>query len=386
MNRSLKLCLGLLSIIGLSACWPLHGQALIDKKATHETQALYTNLKKISQQGLLFGHQDDDAYGTKWKAIPGKSDVKDVIGSYPAVHGWDLAKLGLLDFNIDTVDFKKMLGWIKETYKRGGINTISWHLDNPANKKNAWDTAKAVKHILPGGSLHAAYKKELDILTDFLNNCKEGSIKIPIIFRPFHEHNGNWFWWGKGNCTEQEYIQLWKFTVDYLKNEKKLHHLIYAFSPDRSRINLDDAKASYFYGYPGDDYVDIIGLDNYMDVGVQWNQKSREEQNADLVKILRTISNLAIEKNKIAAMTETGQEGVTNTEWFTQVILNPLKANPDIKLAYFMVWRNANVKHHYAPYPGHPSTSDFIKFYNDPYTLFEKDIQSMYKTNKPLTR
>ncbi len=69
MNKSLKLCLGLLSIIGLSARWPLHGQALIDKKATHETQALYTNLKNLSQQGLLFGHQDDDAYGTKWRAI-----------------------------------------------------------------------------------------------------------------------------------------------------------------------------------------------------------------------------------------------------------------------------------------------------------------------------
>ena len=85
-------------------------------------------------------------------------------------------------------------------------------------------------------------------------------------------------------------------------------------------------------------------------------------------------------------MTETGQEGVTNTEWFTQVILHPLKANPDIKLDYFMVWRNANVKHHYAPYPGHASASDFIEFYNDPYTLFEKDIQNMYQSNKPLTR
>ena len=385
MYKSVKLCCGL-SFVGCMVSAQLDGQTLIDKKATNETRALYTNLKRISQHGLLFGHQDDDAYGTKWKAVAGRSDVKDVSGSYPAVHGWDVAKLGLWNFNIDSVDFQKMVGWIKGAYKRGGINTISWHLDNPANMKSAWDTVKAVKYILPGGSLHAVYKKELDVLTDFLNNCQEGSTKIPIIFRPFHEHNGNWFWWGKGNCTEQEYIQLWKFTVEYLRDEKKLHHLIYAFSPDRSRINLDEAKTYYLYGYPGDDYVDIIGLDNYMDVGVQWNKKSPEEQNADLVKILRTISDLAIEKNKVAAMTETGQEGVTNTEWFTQVILNPLKANPDIKLAYFMVWRNANVKHHYAPYTGHPSAPDFIKFYNDPYTLFEKDIRNMYQTNKPLAR
>src|SRR5688572_32079320 len=223
MNTFLKRCFGLLFIIGTYS-WPLEAQILIDKKATHETEALYTNLKKISQQGLLFGHQDDDAYGTKWKAVPGKSDVKDVSGSYPAVHGWDVAKLGLWDFNLDSVDFGKMHGWIKDTYKRGGINTISWHLDNPANKKSAWDTVKAVKHIIPGGSLHNTYKKELDVLADFLNSCAVGATKIPIIFRPFHEHNGGWFWWGKGNCTEEEYIKLWKFTVDYLKNEKDIHH------------------------------------------------------------------------------------------------------------------------------------------------------------------
>lgn len=362
------------------------GQTLIDKEATKRTRALYANLKKISQQNLLFGHQDDDAYGTKWKATPGKSDVKDVTGSYPAVHGWDLGKLGLWNSNLDTVDFEKMRGWIKDTYKRGGINTISWHLDNPVNKKTSWDTTSTVKHIIPGGSMHDTYKKELDALANFLNNCKSGSTKIPIIFRPFHEHNGNWFWWGKGNCTEQEYIQLWRFTIDYLKNEKELHHLIYAFSPDRSRIDLQNARASYLYGYPGDEYVDIIGLDNYMDVGIPWNKKPREEQNADLIKILRTVSDLALEKNKVAALTETGQEGVTNPEWFTQVILKPLKSNPDIKLAYFMVWRNANIKHHYAPYPGHPAAQDFINFYNDPYTLFESNIKNMYKANKSLTK
>jgi mannan endo-1,4-beta-mannosidase len=209
---------------------------------------------------------------------------------------------------------------------------------------------------------------------------------VPIIFRPFHEHNGGWFWWGKGNCTEQEYIQLWRFTVTYLKNEKKLHHLIYAFSPDRSGINLDDAKASYLYAYPGDEYVDVIGLDNYMDVGISWNKKTRVEQKADFVKVLGTLSELANEKNKIAALTETGQEGLTNKEWFTQVILNPLKENPNIQLAYFMMWRNANVKHHYAPFTGHPAAADFVRFYNDPYTLFEADLQNIYKFNKPLTK
>jgi mannan endo-1,4-beta-mannosidase len=116
-----------------------------------------------------------------------------------------------------------------------------------------------------------------------------------------------------------------------------------------------------------------------MDVGVTWNQKPVAEQTADLVKILRAISRLAEEKNKVAALTETGQESIANTTWFTEVVLHPLKQNPDINLAYFMVWRNANKKHHYAPYPGHPAVADFLLFYKDSYSLFESDLNDIYK-------
>lgn len=360
-------------------------QKLVDEKATPETKSLFNNLKKLSQKNILFGHQEDDAYGVGWKGIAGRSDVKDVCGAYPAVHGWDVGKEGDIK-NIDGVEFNQTQQWIKEVYERGGINTISWHMDNPVNGKNAWDTTRAVIHILPGGKDHAKYIERLDRVANFLNSCTSGTTKIPIIFRPFHEHNGNWFWWGKGNCTEKEYIQLWRFTVDYLKNKKNLHHLLYSFSPDRSRMDLSNAKNSYLYAYPGDDYVDILGYDNYKDVGVAWNTLPQEQQLKELVIGLKAVSQLAEDKNKVAALTETGLEGITNAAWFTEVILNPLKANPDIHLAYFMVWRNANEKHHYAPYPGHSSVEDFKKFYNDPYTLFESDLQNIYQANRPLIK
>lgn len=371
----------------------LRAQDLIDKKATRKTKALYTNLHKISAQGVMFGHQDDDAYGVTWKAVDGRSDVKDVCGSYPAVHGWDLGKIELSQSsNLDSVDFKNLLRWIKKTYKRGGINTISWHVDNPVSKKSAWDKTPAMKDILPGGTAHRYYIAQLDLLAEFLRKCKSGFTKIPIIFRPFHEHNGDWFWWGKGNCSEEEYKQLWKFTVNYLKDEKKIRHLIYAFSPDRSRMkmdslrSLDTLKASLQYAYPGDNFVDLIGLDNYMDVGVGWNKKTPEEQRTDFVTSLRALSQLAAEKNKVAALTETGLESVTNPNWFTEVILNPMKEASDIKIAYVLVWRNANAKHHYAPYPGHPSAKDFVKFYEDEKTIFEDDLHNIYKENTPIIR
>jgi mannan endo-1,4-beta-mannosidase len=78
-------------------------------------------------------------------------------------------------------------------------------------------------------------------------------------------------------------------------------------------------------------------------------------------------------------------EGIGNPTWFTNSVLASIKKG-DIKIAYLMVWRNANKTHHYAPYKGHSSESDFMVFYNDKQTLFESDIQNMYQTGKPLTR
>lgn len=368
-------------------CLPatLFSQDPIDKKATKKTKALYVNLKHLAERGIMFGHQEDQAYGIQWSAVKGRSDVKEICGAYPAVHGWDVGKEGE-ERNLDGVLYHDMKKWIKDSFKRGGVNTISWHADNPVSGGNTWDTTRAVIHILPGGKDHQKYVERLDKVAAFLHSCKVGFTKVPIIFRPFHEHNGNWFWWGKGHCTEEEYIALWRFTISYLRDQKNLHHVLYAFSPDRSRMDINVGASSYLYGYPGDDYVDVLGFDNYMDVGILWNTKPLEQQQKDLILGLGIVSQLAIEKNKVAAFTETGLEGVTLPTWYTQMILQPLKSNNQIKLAYMMVWRNANEKHHYAPYPGHPAVPDFIQFYKDEYTFFENDIPNLYRSTRELTR
>lgn len=352
-----------------------------DKKATRKTRILYKNLKKSSEIGIMFGHQDGDAYGVKWKGEIGRSDVKDVCGDYPAVHGWDIGNIGK-EKNIDGVPFDKMIYLIKESYKRGGINTISWHLDNPVTGGNSWDKTPAVKDILPGGNAHDVYVQQLDHAAEFLKKCRSGLFtEVPIIFRPFHEHNGDWFWWGKGLCTEEEYIQLFRFTVDYLRNEKKLHNLLIAFSPDRSRLDLSNAKSEYMYGYPGDEYVDIIGIDNYADVGN--SKQTRDEQKQSFVQSLALITKIAQEKNKVAALTETGLESIPEDGWFSSRILNSiLQHDEPIQIAYFLVWRNANEKHHYAPYPGHSSENDFLEFYKHQKSLFEANLHKMYSNRK----
>jgi mannan endo-1,4-beta-mannosidase len=341
----------------------------VDKEATSQTEALFHNLKTMGAEGILFGHQDDLAYGVYWKDEHGRSDVKDASGSYPALFGWDISKIGQRAFNIDSVDFEKMKGWIRQAYQMGGINTISWHIDNPVTGGDSWDNTPAVYSILPGGENHEWYKGKLDLFVDFLNDLNVDGIKVPIIFRPFHEHTGNWFWWGRGNCTAEEYTAMWQFTLNYLKNEKDVHHLLYAYSTDRFRSEED-----YLDFYPGDDFVDILGYDDYHSI------KTLDEK-PELIRQLTTIVKLAEEKGKIAALSESGFETIPMDDWWTGVLLEGLTSDSTArKISYCMMWRNAWPDHHYAPYEGHPSAADFRKFKEDPYMLFLDEVPiDMYK-------
>jgi mannan endo-1,4-beta-mannosidase len=180
-----------------------------DQKATRETVKLYQNLMKLQSKSLMFGHQDALAYGEGWVYEEGRSDVKDVCGDYPAVYGWEIGHLELGDaYSLDSVHFDKIQNWIKIVYERGGVNTISWHLRNPLTGGTSWDVSskEVVNSILPGGSKHEVFKGYLDKLATFLLALKtEDGIYIPVLFRPFHEHTGSWFWWGKDLCSVEDY-------------------------------------------------------------------------------------------------------------------------------------------------------------------------------------
>lgn len=338
---------------------------LVDSLATPETVALFKNLQNISQTGVMFGHQDDLAYGVGWWAEAGKSDVKLVCGDYPAVYGWDLGDIHK-EANLDGVDFIQMKGWIKEGYSRGGINVFSMHLDNPVSGGNSWDNSAAVAQILPGQDKHDSYLQTLDLIAAFFQDLKTDDGKfIPVVFRPYHEHNQTWSWWGKSACTADEYIALWKMTIEYFRDHHKLHHLLYAISPQD--INTESA---YFERYPGDEWVDVLGLDYYQ----LWSKSSA----TNLGKGLQMMSAQAQTRNKVAAITETGVENVPFKDWWTNYLLAALKYKETKGIAWVLVWRNKSTDHFYGPYPGHKSEQDFVTFYNDSLTLFENDLPDMY--------
>jgi len=340
----------------------------VDTLLTDETRALWLNLKKIQGKGILFGHQDATTSGVDWNSPDSRSDVREVTGTNPALYGWEISGIGNAN-NIDSIPFTLLQKRIAEAFSRQGVNTVTWHLNNPVTGGTAWDTQAAVRDILPDSSLHAYYKSQLKLAGDFFRQLRSGEgTPVPVIFRPFHENNGNWFWWGKGHCTSDEYIRLWRFTVSYLRDSLQVHNLLYVYSTD-----IFETPEQYLERYPGDAWVDIMGCENY------WDFQSGATISNGIAQ-LRMIVNLAMSRKKLAALTECGFDGIPVRNWWTQYLLTPIKNDSVARnISYLMVWRNANRKHYYVPFRDQKSAPDFILFEQDTFTIFEKDLNNLYR-------
>ena len=315
----------------------------------------------VNQGKIMFGHQDSYLYGHSWKVeenatIFDRSDIHDVSGQYPALYGMDLGGIELgSPLNIDKNDFKHMRTSAIAHHKRGGVITFSWHPRNPLTGGDTWDnhSTEVVASILPGGEKHEMFMGWLSKAADYLGSFKtEDGEMIPIIFRPWHEHTRDWFWWGQNLCTTEQYVALWKMTHDYMTKERGFDHLVWSYSPDAGGLTDDNFGEKY----PGDEYVDMVGIDFY--------QFTSNEAYVERTRHCLTLTEaFAKEHGKLMAVTEAGYEGVKYEKWWTEVLYPAIK---DFPVSYVLLWRNAcdeNMQHHfYGPYPGHDSAEDFKAF------------------------
>lgn len=331
-----------------------------------QPQTYVERLKTIQKQGYMYGHQDDPFYGLSWNGELGRSDIKELVGEYPAVMGFDLGGIEMGDSrNLDSVPFSRIREEIITHYKRGGIVTISWHPRNPLTGGTAWDVTsnEVVKSILPGGKLHDKFVIWMERVSNFLGSLRlPNGTKIPIIFRPWHENNGSWFWWGQSLCTDTEYLTLWNMLQDYL-NADGHDNLVWSYSP-----NLDGnfTEENYLKRYPGNDRVTIIGEDAY-----QWGTEADyvKQLNADLT----FLSAFAKKNGKLFALTECGYKNIPDATWWTRVF-QPIVEQ--YGLLYLLNWRNYH-KEYFAPDKGQVSAADFKQYATSPKLLFLNDIQNI---------
>jgi mannan endo-1,4-beta-mannosidase len=356
---------------------------MVDSNATAETVALFYNLKKLAKTKFAIGQQD--AFNSFYNnGSSAESDIKKTTGFDPALLGSDFM------FITDKNNNGQANNWfyqqeviisddVKEAYSKGMINIFSWHLREPNKEESFYasdmtDAVKttAFKSILPGGVNHSWYKTKLDKVASVVSNLKGSNGElIPIIFRPFHEFDGSWFWWGANFCTAEEYKAAYQFTVDYLKNTKGVHNILYAFSPDNSY----STSTNYLSRYPGDAYVDVLGMDNYGDFNNQ-GQAGSDRANAKL----KMISDLAVTKVKIAALTETGYQVTTTTPaingWFSTYLYNAITAN-NIEISFVMFWNNST-SGYWVPTPTDSNAADFKTFATKSKSVLVNTLPKMY--------
>lgn len=357
-------------MLGIS-CKPLYNKEytkpiLTDSKPSRPVKKLHRQLYYSGKAGIAIGHQDDMAYGIDWfhRDAPDsvQSDVKLLTGSLPAVFGFDIAGIENDDsLNIDNIPFTTMRELMIHAYKSGGIVTVSWHADNPVSGGDSWDVKPAVSSLLRDSSTKAKVELWHSRVATFLKTVKYKGKPIPIVFRPWHEMNGHWFWWGDPNASNEDYKELWKETVRQLRDKHGLNNLLYAYSP-----NTLDSKIDYLKYYPGDEYVDILGIDVY-------DFDNRDGYVESVKANLEIVREVAQEKDKLYAFTETGLERIGKENWFN----NLYSGIEDTGITWILFWRNATRKHHYVPFKGHSAEADFKKFSEQPKTLLLKDLQEL---------
>lgn len=360
------------------------------KKSPREL--LLARLAKIQQKGYMYGHQDDTFYGITWEWELNRSETFDLVGDYPGVMGFDLGGIEMGDEkNLDSVPFTRIREEIVRQHERGGIVTISWHPRNPLLGTTAWiesdikaydnavealravgredlirqldDPRTTVRSVLPGGKRAAKFQTWLRLVTEFLCSLKDSKgNQVPFIFRPWHENNGNWFWWGQANCSDEEYHAFWNLTQDYINTQLR-NYVVWSFSPN---LQGNWTEEQWLVRYPGDDRVDLIGEDAY-----QWGTQ------ADFVRQLTAdldfISAFAQEGGKLIALTECGLPNSTDPTWWTQVLKPVIDKYP---VGYCLAWRN-DKNQHFGASKDAPVAEDFKEFHKAKNTLFVNDIRKI---------
>ncbi|MDR1681861.1 MAG: glycoside hydrolase family 26 protein [Candidatus Symbiothrix sp.] len=365
------------SLVLLSLCLACNGSSVSDEAimkvsdewATASTNHLYASLWELTKKGIMLGHQDDLMFHNVSGESSNDSNIKLICGDYPAVFGWDLGSIETNSaFNGDSIDFESIKQNIRKAHQLGGIVTLSWQVSNPAKSNQTSDCTRysAIESVLPKHPNHALYLTYLDRLADFFSDLKdENGMAIPVIFRPFHSANDLKYWWNTEQNTPEQYKQLWAMTVDYLRTNKKVNQLIYAYSAFNVK-NLDE----FLRYYPGNDYVDIVGSEVYFSLE---NDPDGDIFKHDLERNLLVITTFSRNNHKIPSITEIGLEGIKVFNFFSEYVYPIVTKYP---VSYMLFWKNARNNHsqYFIPIPGHPACDDFVSFVNRPNILTCREI------------
>ncbi len=219
--------------------------SLSNPDATKEAQTLFDYICETYRNGIISGQQESTWMGSDQYEF---EYIYEKTGKYPAIRG--------LDYMND--DFKGVNKRAADWYGRGGIVTICWHCG--CDFSGSWDECMKTeiadwdKSLTEGTPEYEKLISGMDKAAEALKELKDQN--IPVLWRPFHELDGGWFWWSHGGA--ENFKKLWTIMYDRYTEHWELDNLIWVFGYSGNNKGYDK-------WYPGDEYVDIIGADSYND-------------------------------------------------------------------------------------------------------------------------
>ncbi len=228
---------------------------LSNPNADNNTKKLYDYINDVYGTAIITGQQE-----STWMGSPDyeMDYIFENTGKYPAIRG--------LDFMNN--DFDGVVERSIEWHEKGGIVTICWHTGviSSGYQESKDDNPDFSKLLTEGTDEYNEMIESWDKAAIALQELRDAG--VPVLWRPFHEFDGGWFWWGKGGA--ENFIKLWRMMYDRYTNEFGLTNLIWVLG------YCGEVKDGW---YPGDEYCDIIGSDTYDNSThvTAWNKLSAME-------------------------------------------------------------------------------------------------------------
>lgn len=286
---------------------PLSPQSFepVNKDASPEAKQLLRYLYSINGRQLLSGQHNYNENMNQFN-----DSLLAITGKYPAVWGTDFI------WNWKKDNGQAIVDESIRRHRDGYLITLMWHQGRPTDDAPfPWKesiqgklTNEQWKELTTEGTpLYKRWLAQIDVVAGYLGQLN--AAHVPVLWRPYHEMNGIWFWWGDKKGKDG-IAKLWKLMYDRYVNHFHLNNLLWVWGANGPRDIPGDEAYPYKDFYPGKDYVDVLGTDIYH---MDYEQRDYNEL-------------LDLAKGKLIALTECGELPGT-------AILN---AQP--KWSWFLVW------------------------------------------------
>lgn len=231
-------------------------KTLVNPNATKEAKSLMSYLVDVYGKHIISGQQEMCGSHNYEASEAEFTYIKEKTGKMPALRGFDFFSYRGSVESWDDYCAERVMEWYKE---KNGIPTVCWHWFCPGDIGKTADnsfytkstTFSISKGLTPGTEENTALLKDIDFMAQKFKQLQDAG--VPVIFRPLHEAEGGWFWWGAEG--PEPCVKLYRLLYDKFTNEYKLNNIIWLWTS-----STYDTSSKW---YPGNDVVDMVGYDKY---------------------------------------------------------------------------------------------------------------------------